>query len=82
MHALNTKVGDTYTSQYTVCEETDIYTPKTAYTGWDDNKAHTGKYILNRRFDYIIHNTNFAQDIIKPPTAKTFGFTLAVARTN
>lgn len=42
--SLNLKVGGAYASQHTMGEAADIHIPKTAYTDWDDNKAHTGLY--------------------------------------
>lgn len=50
---LNVKVGGAYASQHTLGEAADIQIPKTAYTDWKDNKAHTDKDILNRWFEFL-----------------------------
>ena len=62
---LNVKVGGAYTSQHTLGEAADIYIPKTAYTDWADNKAHTDKDILNRWFEFLTTHTDFDQAIIE-----------------
>lgn len=69
---LNVKVGGAYASQHTLGEAADIYIPKTAYTDWADNKAHTDKDILNRWFEFLTTHTDFDQAIIETSNDKDF----------
>ena len=69
---LNVKVGGAYASQHTLGEAADIYMPKTAYTDWADNKAHTDKDILNRWFEFLTTHTDFDQAIIETSNDKDF----------
>ena len=55
-NALNVKVGGAYASQHTLGEAADIFIPKTAYTDWDDNKAHTDKELAERWFSWLQAN--------------------------
>ena len=71
-NALNIKVGGAYASQHTLGEAADIQIPKTAYTEWKDNKAHTDKDILNRWFEFLITHTDFDQAIIETSNGKDF----------
>lgn len=58
---LNVKVGGVYASQHTLGEAVDIQVPKTAYTEWDDGKAHTDMDILNRWFAWIMDHCDLDQ---------------------
>lgn len=69
---LNVKVGGVYASQHTLGEAADIQIPKTAYTDWKDNKAHTDKGILNRWFEFLTTHTDFDQAIIETENGKDF----------
>lgn len=69
---LNVKVGGAYSSQHTLGEAADIQIPKTAYTDWKDNKAHTDKDILNRWFEFLTNQTDFDQAIIETSNDKDF----------
>ena len=71
-HNLYVKVGGVYASQHTLGEAADIQIPKTPYTEWSDGKVHTDKDILNRRFDWIIQNTNFEQTVVETTNNKDF----------
>lgn len=62
---LNTKVGGVYASQHTIGEAADIQIPKTPYTSWKDNLAHTDMDILNRWFEFLTTHTDFDQAIIE-----------------
>lgn len=64
-NALNVKVGGAYASQHTLGEAADIYIPKTPYTDWDDNLAHTDMEIAERWFNWIEANCNFDQLILE-----------------
>lgn len=69
-NALNVKVGGAYASQHTLGEAADIQIPKTPYTDWDDNKAHTDKDILNRWFEFLTTYTDLDQAIIETSNGK------------
>lgn len=71
-NALNVKVGDAYASQQTLGEAADIQIPKTPYTEWSDNKAHTDKDILYRWFEFLTTHTDFDQAIIETSNDKDF----------
>ena len=62
---LNIKVGGVYASQHTIGEAADIQIPKTPYTSWKDNLAHTDMEILNRWFECLTTHTDFDQAIIE-----------------
>lgn len=69
---LNIKVGGAYASQHTLGEAADIQIPKTPYTEWSDNKAHTDEDILNRWFEFLTTHTDFDQAIIETSNDKDF----------
>lgn len=71
-NALNIKVGGAYASQHTLGEAADIYIPKTAYTDWDDNKAHTDKELAERWFSWRQSNTDFDQLIMETSNGRDF----------
>lgn len=62
---LNIKVGGAYASQHTLGEAADIQIPKTPYTSWKDNRAHTDMDILSRWFEFLTTHTDFDQAIIE-----------------
>ena len=62
---LNLKVGGVSSSQHTMGEAADIYIPKTTYTEWSDNKAHTDMTIAREWFDWLEKNVNFDQLILE-----------------
>lgn len=69
---LNVKVGGVYASQHTLGEAADIQVPKTRYTNWGDNQAHTDMDIANKWFDFIEHHTDFDQLILETSNGKYF----------
>lgn len=69
---LNVKVGGAYASQHTVGEAADIFIPKTAYTEWDDNKAHSDKDLAERWFSWLQANTDFDQLIMETSNGRDF----------
>ena len=69
---LNIKVGGAYASQHTLGEAADIYIPKTAYTDWNDNKAHTDKEIAERWFSWLQSNTDFDQLIMETTNGRDY----------
>lgn len=69
---LNVKVGGVYASQHTLGEAVDIQVPKTPYTEWDDNKAHTDIDILNSWFAWIMDHCDFDQLIKETSNGKDF----------
>lgn len=69
---LNTKVGGVYASQHTLGEAADIQIPKTPYTEWDDNLAHTDMNIAHKWFNWLEHNVNFDQLILETSNGKDF----------
>lgn len=69
---LNTKVGGVYSSQHTLGEAADILIPKTTYTNWDDNLAHTDMDIAHKWFDWLKHNVNFDQLILETSNGKDY----------
>ena len=71
-NALNVKVGGAYASQHTLGEAADIFIPKTAYTDWDDNKAHTDKELAERWFSWLQANTDFDQLIMETSNGRDF----------
>lgn len=71
-NALNVKVGGVYASQHTIGEAADIYIPKTAYTDWDDNKAHTDMELAKRWFSFLEHNVDFDQLILETVNGRDF----------
>ena len=71
-NTLNVKVGGAYASQHTVGEAADIFIPKTAYTEWDDNKAHTDKALAEHWFSWLQANTDFDQLIMETSNGRDF----------
>ena len=69
---LNIKVGGAYASQHTLGEAADIRIPKTAYTDWDDNKAHTDMEIAERWFNWLEFHTDFDQLILETENDRDF----------
>ena len=69
---LNIKVGGAYASQHTLGEAADIYIPKTAYTDWDDNKAHTDKELAERWFSWLQANTDYDQLIMETTNGRDY----------
>lgn len=69
---LNVKVGGAYTSQHTLGEAADIYIPKTAYTDWDDNKAHTNKELAEHWFSWLQSHTDYDQLIIETSNGRDY----------
>lgn len=69
---LNTKVGGVYASQHTLGEAADIQIPKTPYTDWDDNLAHTDMDIAHKWFDWLEHNVNFDQLILETSNGRDY----------
>ena len=72
-NALNVKVGGAYASQHTLGEAADIFIPKTAYTDWDDNKAHTDKELAERWFSWLQSHTDFDQLIMETSNGRDYG---------
>lgn len=71
-NALNTKVGGVYASQHTLGEAADIQLPKTPYTDWDDNLAHTDMDIAHKWFDFLEHHTDFDQLILETSNGRDY----------
>lgn len=71
-NALNVKVGGAYASQHTVGEAADIFIPKTAYTDWDDNRAHTDKELAERWFSWLQSHTDYDQLIMETSNGRDF----------
>lgn len=71
-NALNVKVGGAYASQHTLGEAADICIPKTAYTDWDDNKAHTDIELAERWFTWLQAHTDFDQLIMETSNGRDF----------
>lgn len=69
---LNIKVGGAYASQHTLGEAADIYIPKTTYTDWDDNKAHTDKELAERWFSWLQSHTDYDQLIMETSNGRDF----------
>lgn len=69
---LNIKVGGAYASQHTLGEAADIRIPKTAYTAWDDNKAHTDMEIAERWINWLEFHTDFDQLILETEDDRDF----------
>ena len=69
---LNVKVGGAYANQQTLGEAAGIYIPKTAYTDWNDNKAHTDKEIAERWFSWLQSNTDFDQLIMETTNGRDY----------
>lgn len=69
---LNVKVGGVYASQHTLGEAADIYIPKTAYTDWDDNKAHTDKELAERWFLWLQSHTDYDQLIMETSNGRDY----------
>lgn len=71
-NVLNVKVGGAYASQHTLGEAADIYIPKTAYTDWDDNKAHTDKELAERWFSWLQSHTDYDQLIMETTNGRDY----------
>lgn len=69
---LNIKVGGSYASQHTLGEAADIQLPKTPYTDWDDNLAHTDMEIARKWFDFLEHHTDFDQLIMETSNGRDY----------
>ena len=69
---LNLKVGGAYASQHTLGEAADIQLPKTPYTDWDDNQAHTDMELAGKWFDFLEHHTNFDQLILETANGRDY----------
>lgn len=69
---LNIKVGGAYASQHTLGEAADIYIPKTPYTDWDDNLAHTDMEIAERWFSWLQSHTDFDQLILETSNGRDY----------
>lgn len=69
---LNLKVGGAYASQHTMGEAADIHIPKTAYTDWDDNKAHTNMELAKSWFSFLEHNVDFDQLILETANGRDY----------
>ena len=69
---LNLRVGGAYASQHTLGEAADIHLPRTAYTDWADNRAHTDMAVACRWLDFLEHNTDFDQLILETSNDKDF----------
>lgn len=69
---LNVKVGGAYASQHTLGEAADIQIPKTPYTDWDDNQAHTDMDIAHKWFDFLEHHTDFDQLILETSNGRDY----------
>lgn len=69
---LNLKVGGEYASQHTVGEAADIRIPKTKYTDWDDNLAHTDMAVAYRWFCFLEHHTDFDQLILETENERDY----------
>ena len=71
-NALNVKVGGAYASQHTMGEAADIHIPKTAYTDWDDNNAHTNMELAKSWFSFLEHNVDFDQLILETANGRDY----------
>lgn len=69
---LNLKVGGVYASQHTVGEAADIHIPKTPYTDWGDNKAHTDMDVARSWFSFLEHNVDFDQLILETENGRDY----------
>ena len=69
---LNVMVGGAYASQHTLGEAADIYIPKTDYTDWDDNLAHTDMEIAKRWFTWLMDNIDFDQLILETENGRDY----------
>lgn len=69
---LNIKVGGVYASQHTLGEAADIFIPKTPYTDWDDNQAHTDMDLAHQWFDFLEHHTDFDQLILETSNGRDY----------
>lgn len=69
---LNIKVGGAYASQHTLGEAADIQLPKTAYTDWDDNLAHTDMEIAECWFSWLQSHTDFDQLIMETVNGRDY----------
>lgn len=69
---LNVKVGGAYASQHTLGEAADIQIPKTVYTDWDDNKAHTDKELAERWFSWLQSHTDYDQLIMETSNGRDY----------
>ena len=59
-------------SQHTLGEAADIFIPKTPYTDWDDNHAHTDMDIAHKWFDFLEHHTDFDQLILETSNGRDY----------
>ena len=71
-NALNIKVGGAYASQHTLGEAADIQIPKTPYTDWDDNLAHTDMEIAERWFSWLQSHTDYDQLILETQNGRDY----------
>lgn len=69
---LNIKVGGVYASQHTLGEAADIQLPKTLYTDWADDLAHTDMSIAHKWFDFLEHHTDFDQLILETSNGRDY----------
>lgn len=69
---LNVEVGGAYASQHTLGEAADIRLPKTTYTDWDDNLAHTDMDIAHRWFSFLEYHTDFDQLILETENGRDY----------
>lgn len=69
---LNLKVGGAYASQHTLGEAADIQLPKTPYTDWDDNLAHTDMDIAHKWFSWLESHTDFDQLILETANGRDY----------
>ena len=69
---LNIKVGGVYASQHTLGEAADIFIPKTPYTDWDDNQAHTDMDIAHQWFDFLESHCDFDQLILENTNGRDY----------
>lgn len=69
---VNMKIGGVPASQHTMGEAADIRIPKTPYTDWDDNKAHTDMDIAHRWFTWLETHTDFDQLILETENGRDY----------
>ena len=69
---LNLKVGGAYASQHTLGEAADIQLPKTTYTGWDDNLAHTDMDIAKKWFNWLESHVDYDQLILETSNGRDY----------
>ena len=50
----------------------DNYIPKTAYTDWEDNKAHTGNELAERWFSWLQSHTDYDQLIMETSNGRDY----------